>query len=144
MAAERPNVDVPWYLVVLVGLVVICSAILSTAGIGGAHAALELPAVLTFALPPILHLATVLATWENVRSADPRRQRASKQAILAIAAILMLVGALTTHLRLGQVDVFAVVITGFVSGAGPLTLALIFFPPPRTTGEEPDVGQVPS
>ncbi|UJW29797.1 hypothetical protein L3Q67_31815 [Saccharothrix sp. AJ9571] len=45
----------------------------------------------------------------------------------------MLVGALLTQARLGHVDPLSMALAGVACGAGPLTLALVFFRPDGAT-----------
>lgn len=132
VAAERVELDVRWFVVVLTGVVVLGSAIVATFTIGRGYAALELPAVLTYALPVVMHLVSVFATWSRARSPNVGLRRATRQGLLAIAGILLLVAAITTQLRLGRWDLLAMLMGGLVSCAGPVMLVLVFFPPERT------------
>ncbi|WNV86674.1 hypothetical protein [Umezawaea sp. Da 62-37] len=125
--------DTPWYLLLLLAIAEISSAAVATVGIGGAYAALELPAILTFAMPLAIHLTALCATWVGVRSIDPRRSNAMRQGVLALAAILMVLGALTTQLRISRFDLLAMIVGGVVSGTGPLLLALVLSPAPAKT-----------
>ncbi len=101
-----------------------CSAVDATTSIGLGYVALHLPAVLTFALPAMTHLASVASIWDRTRFTDPCRRRATRQGLLGIAGCLMVVSAIILHLRLGQWDI-AMLITAVVSGAGPFTLAML-------------------
>jgi hypothetical protein len=80
----------------------VCSAVVATTSIGLGYAALHLPAVLTFALPAMTHLASVSTVWDRTRFTDPHRRRATRQGLIGIAGIFMVVSAITLHLRLGQ------------------------------------------
>lgn len=67
----------------------------------------------------------------RARSPSVGLRRATRQGLMAIAGILLLVGAITTQQRLGRLDLFAMLPVGIVSSAGPAMLALIFLPPER-------------
>jgi hypothetical protein len=129
VAVERIRWGVPWFVVALAG-VVVGSAIVATFTIGGGHAALELPAVVTYAIPAAMHFAAVNATWWRAHP-NMRLRRSTRQALMAICGILLLVAAIITQQRLGRWDLLAMLTTGIISSAGPVMLALIFFPPER-------------
>jgi hypothetical protein len=129
VTADLVKIKVPWFVLVLVAVVVIGSAIGATASIGPSHGALGLPAVLTYAIPVAVHVASAFGAWERARSTDLSLRRATRQGLIGSALILMIAAALVTQLRLGHLDVVAMAIIGLVSGAGPLILALMFFRP---------------
>ncbi|MCE6999959.1 hypothetical protein LZG04_34860 [Saccharothrix sp. S26] len=130
-----PAVDAPWYQLLLVGVVVVTSGILATVGIGRAHAALHVSAVPLYALPVVMHLTAVYSTWLNVRAADLRRRNALRRSVLALAVILMVLGALTTPLYLGNWNPLVILVSGVVAGGGPLVLALVLFPVPEKAAD---------
>ncbi|MEV5542061.1 hypothetical protein AB0L13_35035 [Saccharopolyspora shandongensis] len=121
----------PWYVLLLAGLTVLCSAVLATATIGPAYTALELPAFLTFAIPISAHLASAVAGWGELRSPDLPRRRARRQGLLGVAAVFAALGAVCMQLKLGHFDLLAMLIGGVVSGTGPFIVAVLFFPPEK-------------
>jgi hypothetical protein len=80
VTVPRSRIDAPRYLLVLAAVVAICSAVASTDTIGPDYAAaLNLPAVLTFAVPIVVHLTTTVDAAITLRSTDPHRYRATRR-----------------------------------------------------------------
>lgn len=117
----------PWYLLVLSGLVFLGSAVVGVSVIGDGLVRLPYAvAVVAYALPVLLYLLAIAGVWEQTRSGRAMAQRRGRRGVFAAAAILFVLGALVMPLRLERWDVLAMLVTGFVSAAGPMTLALIF------------------
>lgn len=127
VTAHPAKFKVPWFMLVLVAAIVIGSAAMATATIGPVSARLEVPAVLTYAIPVTTNIAIVVGTWARARSTNTGLRRATRQGNLTVALLLAVAAAVCTQLRLGHFDLVGMAIVGLVSGAGPLTLALVFF-----------------
>jgi hypothetical protein len=117
---------VPWYLLLLSGLVFLGSAVVGVSVIG--DGLMRLPyaiAVAAYALPILFYLLSIAGTWEQTRSERATAQSRGQRAAVVAAAILFTLGALVMPLRMGHWDVLAMLMTGFISAAGPITLSLI-------------------
>ncbi len=110
---------------VLVSVVVLGSAIGATAIIGPGYVYTGLPAAVMYLFPILLNIAVVKEIRERTRSSNVWVRRVARREHLGYALLLAVSATLATHLRLGHLDVTAMVLAGTVSGAGPLVLTLV-------------------
>lgn len=117
----------PWYLLVLGGLVFLGSATVGVSVIGDGLTRLPYAvAVVAYAFPVVLYLLAIAGTWEQTRPRRATTEQRGRRGVFAAAVILFVLGAFVMPLRMERWDVLAMLITGVISAAGPMTLALIF------------------